>query len=140
MREPMNPDKLRSRLTRLGVGTEPDLDPAVQELLESSVESLPEPMPRRMRLVEGFATAAFLAAAVALVALLPGGSPAPGPLAACVLAYAVASRARFEIGVGFAFPTQLVLVPMLFVLPVKWVPLALAAAMVLAYLPSVMRR
>jgi putative nucleotidyltransferase with HDIG domain len=112
----------------------------VQKLLESSVESLPEPMPKRMRVVEGCATAGFLAVALALAVLMPGGAPPAGPLAACVLAYAVTSRARFEVGAGFAFPTQLVLVPMLFVLPVKWVPLAVAAAMVLAYLPSVLRR
>jgi putative nucleotidyltransferase with HDIG domain len=135
----MYAEKLRDRLARLGVGTEPDLDPAVQELLESSAESLPEPMPRRMLVVEGIASAAFLASAAALIALLPGEAPAPGPFAACVLAYAVASRARFEMGIGFALPTQIVLVPMLFVLPIAWVPLAAAVAMALAYVPSVAR-
>jgi putative nucleotidyltransferase with HDIG domain len=131
---------LRSRLARLGVGTGTDLDPAVQELLESSARALPEPMPARMRIVEGAATGLFLAAAVALVVLLPGGAPAPGLVVACVLAYAAASRTRFEVGIGFAFPTQLVLVPMLFVLPAAWVPLAAAAALLLAYLPGVLRR
>jgi HD-GYP domain-containing protein (c-di-GMP phosphodiesterase class II) len=37
------------------------------------------------------------------------------------------SRVGFEIGLGYAIPVQLVLVPMLFVLPLPWVPLCVAA-------------
>ena len=40
---------------------------------------------------------------------------------ACV-GYAAVSRVEFEIGTGAAIPTQLVLVPMLFVLPLRFVP------------------
>ncbi len=45
-----------------------------------------------------------------------------------VLLYAVVSRVEFEIGSGVAIPTQLVLVPMLFALPIGIVPAAVAGA------------
>ena len=61
---------------------------------------------------------AFLAAAIPL-AVLPSSSARRRScsIAALVAAYAAASRVLFEVGAGFAIPTQLVLVPMLFVVP-----------------------
>ena len=47
-------------------------------------------------------------------------------------AYAAAFRLEFEIGSGTAVPTELILVPMLFVLPTGWVPFAVAAGVLLA--------
>lgn len=47
-----------------------------------------------------------------------------------VLVYAVVSQIEFEVGPGSAVPTELVLVPMLFVLPPGDVPLAVAAGLV----------
>ena len=44
------------------------------------------------------------------------------------LAFAALANVEFEIGTGAAIPTQLVFVPMLFLLPLGWVPLAVAAA------------
>jgi len=41
-------------------------------------------------------------------------------------------KVEFEIGSGLAIPTQLVFVPMLFLLPLGLVPLCVAAAMLLA--------
>jgi HD-GYP domain-containing protein (c-di-GMP phosphodiesterase class II) len=51
-------------------------------------------------------------------------------------AYALALRVQFEVGLGFAVPTQLMFVPMLFLLPTAWVPLLIAGGIVLAYLPD----
>lgn len=48
-----------------------------------------------------------------------------------VAAYAVAYGVEFETGAGAAIPNQLVLVPMLFVLPTGWVPLAAWAGSIL---------
>jgi HD-GYP domain-containing protein (c-di-GMP phosphodiesterase class II) len=53
-------------------------------------------------------------------------------LAGLVLAYALVYRVEFEISSGLAVPTQLVLVPMLFLLPVRIVPLAVVAGIMLA--------
>ena len=77
-------------------------------------------------------TAAFLAVAITLSILLPSDRH-PGPFAVLVLigAYAAAFRLDFEIASGSAVPTQLILVPMLFVLPAGAVPLAVAAGILL---------
>ena len=48
-----------------------------------------------------------------------------------VVMYAIVSRVEFEIGTGSAVPTQLVLVPMLFAMPIGFVPAAVAGALVL---------
>jgi HD-GYP domain-containing protein (c-di-GMP phosphodiesterase class II) len=47
-----------------------------------------------------------------------------------LLLYAVVSRVEFEIGTGAAIPTELVLVPMLFALPVGVVPAVVALGLV----------
>jgi len=73
----------------------------------------------------------FVAAATAAAIFLPAGrafSPSAAVLA--VVAYAIAARAQFEVGDGFAYPSQLVLVPMLFAFPPRDVPLLVAAGMV----------
>ena len=56
-----------------------------------------------------------------------GAQPGVAAVLLLVAAYAAAFRLDFEIGTGSAVPTQLILVPMLFVLPVGLVPLAVAA-------------
>src|SRR5205814_4766448 len=73
-----------------------------------------------------------LAVAITLSILLPSDRH-PGPFAVLVLigAYAAAFRLDFEIASGSAVPTQLILVPMLFVLPAGAVPLAVAAGILL---------
>jgi HD-GYP domain-containing protein (c-di-GMP phosphodiesterase class II) len=72
------------------------------------------------------------AAAVATAAFLSGG-PAFSltRLVFFVVLYAVVSRVEFEIGAGLAIPTQVVLVPMVFALPIGLVPGAVLAALLL---------
>jgi HD-GYP domain-containing protein (c-di-GMP phosphodiesterase class II) len=52
-------------------------------------------------------------------------------VAGLVVVYALLYRVEFEIGSGLAVPTQLVFVPMLFLLPLGFVPLAVAAGIML---------
>ena len=115
------------------------LDPARHEPVSSQ-------RARRARRLSGrdlFATAvvgaAFAAAAVPLaLTALPDVSV---PLAiALTLAYALASRVEFEIGSGLAVPTQLVLVPALFLLPAGIVPLLVAAGFVIGNVPDIVSR
>ena len=82
----------------------------------------------------------FIAAAVALALLVPSHRH-PGWLAGLLLvaAYGAAFRLDFEIGTGSAVPTELILVPMLFVLPVGLVPLAVAAGIVAGSLEECFR-
>ena len=89
----------------------------------------------RERRVEFAAAGLFLAVAVAMALAL--SSPRhlePVTLAILLVAYVVASRAKFDISDGYAVPTELVLVPMLFLLPTPVVPLVVAASWVLARL------
>ena len=94
----------------------------------------PRGVERIAALIDG---GAFLVAALALALAAPTTrSPSALVVAVLVLAYAVASRVEFEIAAGAAVPTQLVFVPMLFVLPAPLVPLAAAAGFVLGHAPD----
>jgi HD-GYP domain-containing protein (c-di-GMP phosphodiesterase class II) len=83
----------------------------------------------------------FLAAIAALLVWLPDG-PRDGalvPSLVLVLCYAVAARVQFEVGFALAVPTQLVLVPMLFLVPLATVPILVALGFVLSTLPNHLR-
>jgi diguanylate cyclase (GGDEF)-like protein len=70
----------------------------------------------------------FLLAAAAMAALLRWQEPfRPSTAALLVLTLALVSRIEFEIGTGSVVPTQLVLVPMLLLLPAPVVALLVAA-------------
>jgi HD-GYP domain-containing protein (c-di-GMP phosphodiesterase class II) len=82
----------------------------------------------------------FLIAAVALVLLGHSGrSLQLGPAVVLVLAYGALSRVRFHAGAGHTVPTQLVFVPMLFILPTQLVPLLVLAGMVVGNVPDYVR-
>ena len=122
-------DDLRSGLT-----------PAVEELHQSWDEGRPERLRGRELAAEAATAAAFLAVATALAVLMPEERAFDAPLAATlVVTYALMARVRFPIGYGFTIPTQLVLVPMLFLMPLGIVPLLVAAGMVLGGLPEYLR-
>jgi HD-GYP domain-containing protein (c-di-GMP phosphodiesterase class II) len=73
--------------------------------------------------------ALLLGVVVAMAVLIPSARPLSAlSIALLVGAYAVAFGLDFEIGIGSVVPTQLVLVPMLFVLPVGLVPVVVLAA------------
>ena len=85
------------------------------------------PLTPRERITGTAIAVAFLAAAVPLAFTSRAGLSDLPALALCIAVYAAASLVEFEVGTGSAVPTQLVLVPMLFVLPLGVVPLAAAA-------------
>ena len=73
-----------------------------------------------------------LAVTAALVATYDSGRDAsPLLVLGLVGAYALAYNVEFEVGPGLAVATQLVFVPMLFLLPLELVPLSVAAGVVL---------
>jgi putative nucleotidyltransferase with HDIG domain len=83
--------------------------------------------------------AAFLTAALALALLAGGQQRLSLPVAALyVLGVAAASKVRFELGAAFTVPTQVVFVPMLFMVPVALAPLLVAISLTLAMLPSIL--
>jgi putative nucleotidyltransferase with HDIG domain len=116
------------------------LTPAVEQLVEAYGRADPEPLSRRELVVEALSATSFLLVAVLMGLLVPAGRELDLTLAvALVVAYATASRVRFAVGYGFTVPTQLVFVPMLFLLPVGTVPLFVAVAIALGNAPELLR-
>lgn len=80
-------------------------------------------------LVEAALAFGFLVVALAMALLLPSPRALDmSTLAILVGAYVVCSRAKFDIADGHTVPTELVLVPMFFLLPTPVVPLAVACS------------
>jgi len=89
----------------------------------------------RERLVERAAGLGFLAVALAMAVFMDSPrSLEAGPLAILVAAYVIACRAKFDIADGYTVPTELVLVPMLFLLPTPAVPLVVSLSWALGRL------
>ena len=89
----------------------------------------------RERLVEGGMAVSFLVVAVAMALLIESPRSLDGPtLAVLVGAYVIACRAQFEIADGYTVPTELILVPMLFLLPTPVVPLVVSGSWMLGRL------
>jgi hypothetical protein len=81
------------------------------------------------RLVEVTLALGFLAVALAMALLLQSPHALDLPtLAVLIGVYVVCSRAKFDIADGYTVPTELVLVPMLFLLPTPAVPLVVAGS------------
>ena len=106
----------------------PELHPEVERLIVETRERVRRGLPPRDRLVSFGLAAGFLAASAAFL-VTTHTSRHPGVLTVLLYTalYGLLSRVRFETGIGYAIPVQLVLVPMLFVLPLPWVPLCVAA-------------
>jgi HD-GYP domain-containing protein (c-di-GMP phosphodiesterase class II) len=119
-------------LERLGLGREVELHPALETAIERHGERQQEGLERRERSAEIFLAVATIAVGGALLAFAPRDRLFDPWLAlALVVAGAVAYRVRFYDGGGYTCPTQLVLVPMLLLLPPPTVPLLMAGALTL---------
>jgi HD-GYP domain-containing protein (c-di-GMP phosphodiesterase class II) len=83
--------------------------------------------------------ALFLAVAVPLAAAPTHRAPGWWLYLALLVGYAALTSISFELGRGLAVPTELVLVPMLFLLPAGQVPLVVAGGLLTASVPQVVR-
>ncbi|HEV2858173.1 MAG TPA: HD-GYP domain-containing protein [Solirubrobacterales bacterium] len=89
----------------------------------------------RERAVEQVAGGAFFVVAVAMALYLDSPRALDlVTLGVLVVAYVLACRARFDIADGYTVPTELVLVPMLFLLPTPLVPLVVSLSWLLGRL------
>ena len=95
---------------------------------------------RRELRTEFLVGAGFVVAAAAAWVVLDGAAASPALTAWLVLICALLVRVEFEVGEGCTRPVQLVLAPMLVLLPAGAVPLAVGVAHVAAQLPGVLRR
>jgi HD-GYP domain-containing protein (c-di-GMP phosphodiesterase class II) len=90
--------------------------------------------------VTGLLAAGFVVVALGML-LLPSHRPfSLVALASALAAYAVASRVEVEFPGFVAIPTEAIFVVMWFVLPLRILPLAVCAGMLLGRLPDVVRR
>jgi HD-GYP domain-containing protein (c-di-GMP phosphodiesterase class II) len=81
----------------------------------------------RERAVELVAGSTFLVVALSMAVFIEAPrSLQAAPLVSLVVAYVIACQARFDIADGYTVPTELVLVPMLFLLPTPVVPLVVS--------------
>ena len=112
--------------------------PLVQEQVRTAQERAGRPLSLRERLAEAVVGGGMLAAALALVVVAPpdGGVPVAEAVL-LTLAFAIASRVEFDVMGSYTIAAQVVLVPMLFVLPPSVVPLLAAAGLTVAKLPEV---
>lgn len=115
--------------------------PVDEHLIEEARTRRPERPSERDLVTSALLGGGFLAAAVAMAALVPWDRPLSlVALAVLVGGYALLSRVEFEVGPGSAVPIQLVFVPMLFALPVTLVPLCVAGGYLLGALPDYLAR
>src|SRR2546425_9258874 len=109
-------------------------------LIEQSREIAGKHLGDRDRLASLILGAGFVAGAAALAVIGDSARTASAwTIVLFVASYAVASRVDFEVGTGSAVPTQLVLVPMLALLPAQYVPLLVLAGLLLGGLPEYAR-
>jgi HD-GYP domain-containing protein (c-di-GMP phosphodiesterase class II) len=116
------------------------LDPDAQRVIEEQRARRLSGLATRDRATLVFSLGLFLAVAGLMALLIPSErSPSGATVALLLIAYAVAFRLDFEVGSGSAVPTQLILVPMLFVLPSGMVPFGVAAGILLGSVPDYTR-
>ena len=131
---------MQRSLRALWTGSPPQVEAALQDLLEEARERPQRPLSGRELRVELAFAGAFLLISGALLLVLPSSRPLVASHAiALTLLYAIASRVEFATGAGSTVPTQLAFVPMLFFLPTPAVPLFVAAGLLLGRLPRYVR-
>ena len=113
------------------------MTPSLEETEQARARSL-EPVGRREFAAQAIVAVLFVVAAGLLAALGSYDDVDVVDVALLVAALAALGRLEFDFGAGFTSPTQLVFVPMLFVLPPAAVPLAVAAAYALDRLPAIL--
>jgi putative nucleotidyltransferase with HDIG domain len=112
-----------------------DLDPEADGLILAARERVARRgLADRDRSATALLAGGFLFASTALALGLDSArTPSLLLVFGLAAAYVFALRIEFEIGTGSAIPTQLVLVPMLFLLPVGAVPPVVAACLIAGY-------
>ncbi len=120
--------------------TTSELSPEIVELIERSERGAPERLDSRERTAEMCIGAVVLVVALGLAAGFESTRQfALGPAVLLLGAYLVAKRIQFRVGAAYTIPTQLVFVPMLFLLPTPLVPLVVMAGSTFTIVPAVLK-
>jgi diguanylate cyclase (GGDEF)-like protein len=126
------PGEARATAASFPVMVPDELHGSADPLLEESTHLRARRAARRELLAEAASGGLFLAAAGALAAAGGVAHAAAGRIALLVGLYALFSRIRFPVGAGYVFPTFVVLVPMLLLVPPPAVPLLVATGLLIA--------
>jgi hypothetical protein len=122
------------------VGNLPETSPEVQALLAESRERRRRRFNSREWRAEILVGGGFVLAALALTLAVPADRALqPSVVALVLVTMALASRVRFEVASCYTMPTQLVLVPALFLLPPQVVPGVVALALAAGKAPELGR-
>jgi putative nucleotidyltransferase with HDIG domain len=115
--------------------------PAAEALLHAGEERLTGSRHQQRELVaNSLGAAAFLTGATLLAVLAPWGQQLSWINLLLVLAvWVTVEHVSFPVGAGLTYPTVLVFVPALFLLPTPLVPLVAAAAKILRRTPNIVR-
>jgi putative nucleotidyltransferase with HDIG domain len=108
-----------------------------QELLAETIEREGARMTTRELVTGRLLAAGFAAAVAALWLLTPPRSFAPVPALVCLAVLVLAMLVSFDTPFGQSRATQLGFLPLLFALPPAAVPIAVAVAMAIAWVPDV---
>jgi putative nucleotidyltransferase with HDIG domain len=116
------------------------LDPEAQDMVEAGRTRLE--LGSAGRVARARTAVAFaVAAGAAAFAFLPSERPFSWTLFVLLIGgYATACRVQYEVGTGVAVPTELLLVPMLFLVPAPLLPAGVLLALTLAHVPDLVRR
>ena len=133
--------RLRQSSAHALVGTPPHVEASVQGLLEEARERPTQTLvrPRAARRARVRRRCSCSSPARCCCSCPRRGRSSAPTAVALTLLYAIASRVEFATGAGSTVPTQLVFVPMLFLLPTPAVPLFVAAGLLLGRLPRYLR-
>lgn len=116
------------------------MTPETERLMTETDAQRSQRLPPRELLVEGVLAALLLAGMLALAVLAPADRAFNLPLAAAFVGgYVVLHRLEFRVGAGNFTPTELLVVPMLLLLPTPVVPLLVALATMSANAAEVVR-
>src|SRR4051794_30119354 len=106
-------------------------------LLEQFEPRLTSRLAPRERWAETALAVALLAAAVVALKLVdPEGPGSWGEIVALVVCFAAARQVQLQVGPGYTVPTEVILVPMLFIAPLGALPLIVVAGNVLSQVPA----
>jgi putative nucleotidyltransferase with HDIG domain len=121
-------------------GTWGYLDPEAQELVEAGRARVEQGSAGRVARART-AVAFVVVAGVVAFAFLPADRPFSWTLFVLLVGgYGIASRVQYEVGAGVALPTELLLVPMLFLLPAPFIPAGVLLGLTLAHAPDLVRK
>ncbi len=118
-------------------GSRNELDPDLEGRIEDGRTRRGSRLGRRELWANVVPGGVFVIVATALFLTESSRSPSPALVLGLLAAYALTYRIEFEVGSGLAVPTQLVFVPMLFLLPLGLVPLMVAGGIMLANIAEI---